>query len=603
MSASAASLFYLCLGACDVTKQTDLQKTSDALRKSDVGTKLGRSLFDPSQNLNLSPTSITSTLRTLGINVPKSVQVSADTAQIVMAGGAFANAAEAGASIGAFVSPTALAMNAAVDLLGAVGLMDPKSPGAGLLRLGLEALMVISSGGMNIFADIAFAVDVVSNLFFPPDGRPAEHAKLQALVREDASRWINNREKMQYGQIGQIYHEYQTGSLSTFAMIAKIGDAAPDLFLNYFPDFKTFVPPVQYSVVFTESGNASHGGFVGIGTSTDRITEEYDLVFNSIGKYSKSDWKHVFIEKYIAVPFAPYRFLAGLTVNDLKNYGYPFFARGLGVFDHKHPVARIQLSDLAILSLFPPYFQYVHDAFDIKPYLVGLGLTPHDMGYNVVQRHVGLGDFGGFRLPEPPAITFNGVDYLTAPEQDYNAAASQNNYLVQKALDADRTGDIKGLLTLPAAERVVTEWGIMPYVPGSMENKLPEAYKTLDPKNSLYQYQQYVNKQVVAQYNTRTNPNGYRNIRNFWSAIALADKMRSDSFFDPTDFKGVDTYLTTIDAITQRHKYLTGLSAARSLNAKAKANIAGFFGTDPSNINFLPAGRGQLASVDTSKIH
>lgn len=561
-----------------ITTAKKKNPTAEAFRKTSAGIDLGRKLFNPSSLSSLSPTAITSLLKKAGIDVPGGVQVGADVAQIIMAGGAFSKIPSNAASIGAYAIPVTAVISAVMDIFQEIGLIEKDSPAAMLSTEALLILMVAAGGGMNILADIALAVYTIVNLVFPKDERPQVRAELDSLLRTDARTWYEDRVNAQFKSAAVQFNDYQQGKLSTFEMLGGIALSSPDLFLNYFPEMKTFLPPVHMKKCFYREKNAKWGGIFGVGRMTDTVKRQFCLEFESLSYQTRGSLQNAFVDNYVLQPLAPYRFLMANASNRnfLSKYGYPEKAKSLGVFDHRRPVSRISLMDTVLLSLFPPYFNYLSDDFDVKPFLRALGITPSMLGYRVVEDEMDVGDYGGFATPQSAPFTFNGVDFFTDNQKRYNSNVVDYNYELNQATQRDRAGNIEGLLSLPKAERVVTEWGITPFIPEGMREKIPNVYLAGMGSSKL-----------------ASDVSGYRNIQNLWATLSTIDRLRADRFFGEHNFREIDSIGLTMNAMQERHRYIQGVSVAKKLNLMARQNVASFYGVAVEKVEFLPPVEGR----------
>jgi hypothetical protein len=221
-------------------------------------------LFTQDIQRTLTSPQIVSLMTAAGINVPKGAIIAADTAQLIVAGGAFAEAVDDADAIGDLLNPGAGVIQATTRLLEVCGLMDAKDPAAQVLNLGVQACLVLAAGGLNVLADIGFVITLIGDIFFAPDTR----AQMQALSKQEAQKWdaqyINAVFQASKKQAAVNFALYQSGKLSLFQYIDAIAQESPELFYEYFPKLGAFLPPASIQQTTTTAGNeAHHGGFAG----------------------------------------------------------------------------------------------------------------------------------------------------------------------------------------------------------------------------------------------------------------------------------------------------------------------------------------------------
>lgn len=604
------------------------QKAAD-FRKTAAGVKLGKILFTQDLQRTLTSPQIVNLMLAAGIPVPKGTVIAADTAQLIIAGGAFTDAADEASAIGDLINPGIGVIKAAADLLAVCGLMDARSPAAQVMNLGIQAAMVIAAGGLNILADIGFALTLITDLFCAPDTR----AQMQALSKQQAQRWDSQYINAVYiaskKQAAHNFAMYQSGQLSLFQYVNAIAQESPELFYEYFPKLGAFLPPASVQRVVTTAGNeAQHGGFAGVGTSSSWEVASFTGTYKQF-HITPQALAQDLINQLILKPWGPYGWLNSACGNTklLKDYGYPLGCAQLGVkkpVGSLQPLRRLTIQDWSILSLIPPYPHFALPTTDIRRVMLAFGITPHDLGYDIFNSEF-EGYYGatGQAIPRVPPITINGVDYFT-PQQsrDIQAERAMDSYL-QGLAKLDREGDYTRLLADPVASQMLAEFGVLPDIP-------------LDQYRAAY-----------APFSAITPQTNYRNLKNYFAILNTANQIRTDAFFtkgtglsnyDPylEDMKkdilpptknfmgmtydyaqynsitdtGSHTYVNptgpicslaqlsnipTMNEFEARHQQLHFRIIGRKLNRMQKANVAGFFGVPPSKINL--GKRGGLAFV------
>lgn len=510
--------------------------------------------------------------------MPPSVQVGADVAQIIMSGGAVASDISMGASMGSFVSPAALAISATTDLLENVGLMSSDSPAAQMLQYGLDLLLVISSGGMNVLADLSLVLDTIKQFmqFSMPDLTPKIEAQAHATNKQAFYQWFTTKEKQEASAAALSFKDYQEGRLSVFQMMGKVAESSPELFDNYFPDMKAFLPPITINVTeTTRIQQHQTGGVFGLSSRDYDITESDTFSYQTIKDvYSPQEVAQAIARKFLDPILQVYTMVNRMTGN-VYSY-YPDMAT------HRLPKdIKLTIYHWALLSLFQPNFQYV-DQIDIRTILLNLQITPFDLGYETV-------DFCREAIPFFNQ-TFNGVDQTVMTKIKSHPHEAYIQYF-------DETGNINQLLKDKDVSAQIKSWGTMPDLKTS---------STFDPR-----WIPNIKKPEMLDRKT-----GYGDVRNLWSAMSMIDLMNRDPYFESLTVGGLSPAEATLATyglqdfahgnlggksnFEQLHQKIQMISAGRKMNMLAKSNVASFFNTTPDKIAFLPGEPGKLTKVNVN---
>lgn len=549
------------------------------IRKSQGGISFGKTIFDASTQGSVTPTQITNILKNLGIKVPPGVVVTADVAQMLMAGGSFVSNVEAGASLSQCLVPATGAINSALSLLEFTGLLDPNSPAAQLAQLGVDTALVVASGGLNVLADVALVIDVFKGIFFGTDTRPQVIAQCKAAAAKAAIAIANTRFSNEAKASAKSFSEYQTGKINIFDLLEQIAASDPDQFFNFWPDFKAWLPVSQMSITRGATGIAHHGGFCGVGRSDDVITEYYTTPSWPTLKTDLLTLENVFLEKYILGPFYPYIIIQSLVPSSLANYGFPKVDGTTARISSEPPVySRISLSDLTAFSLVGG-FNWISPSFDLTNYMELYGITPHQLGYDLETILRSSMSASSLLVKVSPGLTINGIEAFTQGQAEQNELANNSEYIISKACSADEIGDIHTVLSLPGVKNILRLWGMMPSFPSGNYNLNNHPY-----------------------YTDQT-PNGYRNIQNYLAAISLADMFKNQIVGNTLNafgtFNQLNQFFPTSQAqIETQHKNIQMRYVSRVMNTLARDNIASFFGTTSSKLKLVkPTKVGGLAKV------
>ncbi len=517
---------------------SDFQKAAKDFRKTAAGIQLGKKLFSKDY-YKISPAQIVSLLRAAGVDVPKNVAITADVAQLIMAGGVITSKIEMGASIGSYADSTAIACAAAFELMKECGLIDPNSPLVDALTLGIDIVLVVSSYGANVVADIKLIVDIITIAGDHPD----VVGQAKAIANKNLNDYIWGRKKSQFDALSKNFVDYQEGKHNLFAMMGLIAEESPDFFYNYFPDAKVFIPPaileIKYGV--TSSADTLFGGH----------TEGYAEALADI----------------LTVRDNSHAALANNLFNEFVTQHLDIYRTQAFAYDNGN---KIPITDLMILSMLPPYTQNIPEGFKLSQLLKAQFLTPNDLDSNI------LSDLSiQNSVMHQPAFTLNGVEYTGGPSQvDLTKQSVEDKKIVR----ADSNGNINSLLKIPRAKDKMDDWGNIQFIPGypMLRNKV---------------YTQQVSKKAFFT----------RNLRNFWSALSILEAFRTDSYFqDQKDNFARYEWIPQMKDIEEKHQKLQFLSTARHMNAQAYKNIASFLGTDTSKLKLLRKGSpGVPAIFDT----
>lgn len=575
---------------------SNVNKAASTFRGTAAGVKLGKSLFSPG-GPNLNPSQIASLLRAAGVDVPPSVQVTADVAQIVVSGGAFLSSVEAGAKISAIAAPAASVMGAALDLMEVTGLLDPRSPGAQIAKIGIDTALVVATGGLNVLADIALVVDLIGAIF--TDTRPQAMAQAKAAAYRDADQWWRKTISTEAQAAAASFTDYHSGKKSLFQYIGAIAESSPELFYNYFPKFSAFIPPVFVQKTFTESREGKQGLFNS--KQTYSVTLAYETIL-----LNRAQLQDAFIQHFVDEPMRPYRGIQSVlnSPSMLRQFGYPAGCEKLGVRPTPSgPIPRLSLVDYCILSLLPPYFEEIRPDYDIRRSLLSASLTPADFGISVFEDQFAehyRSDKG--KLNPQPALTINGVDYFTPSQVKTRDEVYANDLELQTYQDMDLRGDIRGLLSKKAPSQMIAEMGVMPEPPPGTWGNLSAVFNpTLNappPPPGQVRISAHP-ADVMVDFSTYVK---WRNIRNLWSLIGLVDSFKKDPFFQATSVRISSVHgqsrmgdVPTVEQLEARHRQLQWLAVARGMNDQARRNVASFFGAPVDKVRIVPGAPGQLA--------
>lgn len=449
-----------------------------------------------------------------------------------------------------------MTIGATVNALEIMGVMNPQSPAAQILQFGTDLGLVIATAGANVLADLSLGLDVLKQVlqFSMPDLTPELQAVAKRTSQIAASQWWTSKIKPEQQASVRTFKDYQEGKISVFEMMGEIAQESPELFENYFPEMKAFIPPAVVTEIFTTTETYHQtGGLFGLASRDYSVQESTVFQYRTIqGVMDPYQLATKIADRFLSPILGAYRAIESQNFRRTQ-------------VNTQNQMLSIQ--DWAILSMFQPTFQTV-DELDIRTILLNLQLTPRDLGYEILDI-----------IADPQMIfvgSFNGVDpqYITKLKQHPKEAYIQ--YF-------DENGKINPLLKDKTVSEKIKYWGTYP----ELQNDPSLVSFNIDPS--------------MLQPKT-----GYRNVRNFWSAASILDLMRRDPYFKnltKNDVLGINPaddaagYILEPDVISQLHRDLQLKSLGRKMNSMAKSNVADFFNTTSDKIRFLPMEQGKLAKI------
>lgn len=482
----------------------------------------------------MTPTQIVQLLSMAGIKVPTGVAIGADMAQILISGGAIASDISMGASIGAFVSPTAAIMSATMDVLGKTGLIDPSSPMAQIITVGIDVALIIGSCGTNVIADLKFVMDIASIYQSQAAGGQAD-----AAAKRGISDYINARRASQMDAFATNFADYHNGKISIFGLMVDTAKDAPELFYNFFPQAASFIPPNYLQVTAIASATTLTGSATvtesqnfqsTMGLSIGRI--EYDIFQNYIGKY---------LDQYKTI-----------------NTSSP---------------DRMSIESLAMLSLMPPFIDTFPEKFDIVKYLSGYSLTFSDLG----EGHI---------IPQ-------GIDYLMLKNANQKKIFTQAH---ANMIKFDSAGDFPNMIKWMDVNTYhyllnnsMPRWNASDI--GATQSAFCRQIRNFWSALSMLESAKV--DQAFADANSFNNGISSTTFNSDGSVTrtGVLSKLGIPQQYDPTSgqplfgniFKKYDD-LETIQAFSDKAKKLNFLSHCRGLNKLATQKIASFLNTTPDKL-------------------
>lgn len=511
-------------------------------RKTKAGIDLGKKLFTWSQAdwlklLKTNPTAIVSLLQAAGLNIPKGARITADAAQIIMSGGAFATGISAGASMSSYMVPGAAALQAATDLMITTGLMRPDSPMSQLLTLGTDTVLVVASGGLNVVADLKFVIDLV---VAAGQGQQIADATAQSNLRD----MLRARQKPQTDALSLNFADYHNGKIDMFVLMGKIAEQSPDFFTNYFPQYASFFPMGEVQL-YAESETSD---FFGSHTSNARMNVK------TIMDHSHQAATLGVFRAFVLNPFSKFKNLD----------------------DQEKDQNKIRATSLALLSMLPPYPLQYNSKVNVLPLLLANDLTPQDLGDPALTNFL-MSKKQIFK-PTFTGITINGVDQFLNPTQDFSSLNAKE----QKLIDNDQTGNISGLLQDSEAKTFLNNWATPDFINSVyLGGAVKQVGRQVKPGESI-QHNNLSPRQI------QLLQGQIRQMSDYWGALSVLNMIKKDTYFSNLkgEFEGF-SFMPDPDEFQNLHKTVLMKIHTRKLNRLAVQNIAMFLNTVTTNLRFL----------------
>lgn len=214
---------------------------STNLKKTALGLTFGKKLF--TNPTGLGAEEITKTLKALGLNIPKEVNVSVDVAQILTSGSTAYKAYEAGKDFKDIVKPSSVGLGTLTRLGKEMHWFD--SDVASELNVGNSALMLIASGGASVTAWISLAVEL---------GSTSMKAEIEAnqLAVKGMIDWYKGRVSQESKNFVSAIGMLQKGEVGIFGFLSQIVTNGSLIFENavlknpQFDKVREIIPGLQF---------------------------------------------------------------------------------------------------------------------------------------------------------------------------------------------------------------------------------------------------------------------------------------------------------------------------------------------------------------------
>lgn len=500
-----------------ITDVKNVAQTLAALRGTANFIKNASRLFDSNAYL-LTPQLATDILRAAGVPVPKEVQISVATAQVIASGGAVASALNAGASFGQVAVPSAAMIDGMAHLGKMLGWLDISEEQMTYIDMGTDAAMIIGSAGANVMADVKFVLDSYKLWSIRQAGLEQD---VRQNVAQRLQNWAQPIMAFQAKAAADNFKKLQQGEIDMFQFTAYVAAQSGEIFPKVFPEIGAFFPPVV-TATFTAECSESES-FMGIQTGSASYSQSLSLVISRFGGWAK------FFDQFTSVMLDPI----------LDSYN-----RVLGEdlmtedSDGNRITNRLGLNSLAVMSMLPPCFQYLDPNFDVRGFLALWCLTPGDFPWDdCITAEMQNPTSQWFAAPQEAnleaPITLNGVDYMTPAISQAGDINKMRNALRAAEIIANKNGDIDTLLKDPKCSQLIQLWGqIRDFGPSAFRGLVDEKGNVTPvrvtsngiPQLPLPQFDKTVLSSVIRVRNSLLNGE-WRNIQNYMAVLSLMSAM------------------------------------------------------------------------------
>lgn len=524
------------------------------LRRTAFGVRFAKLLFTRG-NSALTPKMIRAAFKEMGLDIPESVEVTIDVAQLIVAGGAVADAVKAYEGIDdlrSIARTSASTLEIAQRLAGRLGWIDSGSQEAEMMRTATNVALIIASGGLDVKSWMSLALDVTSM-------EMRNNANAKRLAQQGMIELYRSIVTPQARAASEVIGDYQSGKMSVYGFVAKMAIAAPDLWPQFFPQFGDWAPIYKRWIRSEGSSTTWYGS-----TSKEIATHSWRSFVAGGGLESARRW--VFF--YLVEPTL-----------------YPFW-----LANRAYGESKANLFYMAILSTLSNT-KFLSVGIDHSQALDQAALTPGDFGDPMISEALS-------RLSDPfktqsAAIVESGRRKLVTVDQ-----TKAFDWVNREAIiGLDQVGRIDAIRKSETVRRVLKEKFTYPAI------AIDQAQGVWN-ETTVKQYGRGTAGQIV---NHVSGPGAaWRDMRNYFACLAILHELKNDPVFsgfdyaDTSNLKGFvhpDTgevvadpggrsYEFFADSVEfdRIHRELTFKSTMRKVNSLALGNIGYFLGVSPEKL-------------------
>lgn len=523
------------------------------LKRTNLGVRLGRALFSKG-NTSLSPRAIADALRLLGLNLPKEAVIAVDVAQVIVAGAALYEAYNDYETIEDIYDVTDAGIGtirAVLDLASDCGWIDEKNQTVQMIKVGTAVAQIVSSGGFDASAYVSLALQFT----MMEQWNTQKAAQIAHSVVSNSYRAIIAPEAVAAAQVVKAYQESKDlpdgdpNKLSMFGFVGRMAEAAPDLFPQYFPEFKTFMPVVTRSITATASSTTWYG------SSSEHTA---GVTWQALAKMDRDTIRH-FVFYGLVYP-----------------YVFPFLTAEKAYLNQGKP----SLFTLGLMSALNPKMQVVPPKQDMSIFLDSLNMSPHDFGETVVEDYLKTVTDPDQGLHVQAGVKISGVDQFTNGELK-NRDSRRRVFLEKDQIaNASLRGDIRTLRKYQEVSNAIRKaFTFPPITPDAALGAWNEATLTQDRGGQ--------STLLVSGPGS-----GWRVIKNYFASLAMLDTLKRDPFFKGWNSNGQFGdwlvqefyFMKDVETFEREHRKLVLKQVLRAVNRLSLENIAHFFGTTSDNL-------------------
>lgn len=515
---------------------TDLKKFAEQMKRSALGVKFGKKLFTNPTSIN--PKDITTIIKTLGLEVPPDLLVTAEIAQLLIVGGTAIdsyNNAKTAQEVTQATNQTAATTRLAASFAEKQGYIDRDV--SMTVRLGATAAQLYSSAGSDVSAWVTLAADLMQ--INASKGMEADQRAIQDLNRKYQEQVLP-----QQAAATNLMKRFLNEEIGIFGFLAGVAYESPMAWPQYigqnsklkeiFPELN-FVPIVDQRIE---------------GYGSVEIWGSWPWPLS--GRYVIQRWESV---KEIKTK------TLGVDANTKEKAAEFIFNTLLKPWIVSYEIANYDLlingnasiQACALLSMLTMSNAYLSNDFDYVSAMIGANITPLDLGernilYKIsdeyVQKQLSFVD-----------QTFRSTGISTGYENKGIRLVSNARNEVQKEVKRiQQSYDIRQFVKFEPFKQSLNEY--FQFEPVSFEK---------DPSFKGQITQKFSNKQVTA----------WRDLNNFISVLDLLQQFRLDPYLKDTQFaRSVASYLPNVDDFDESLRNLSSLSLMRNSNLLAKGEIS-----------------------------
>lgn len=459
----------------------------------------------------------------------KTVNVGLDSAQIILAGGAVVKGLDAGKSILQCAGNITEGFAGAVALLADLGILDKTV--ADFTGLAANGVMVISSAGANVLADIGLVISLIACV---GDISSSLWGSRETVVRAAAEKSVATLNALIKGYT-QPQIEYATtqlvlfkaGKLNPFDFISNVALHSPATFKKVFPGVAGYFPSWTEKTFSTVSGAVSGGIF---GSVSETNSRSYTLT--DILKTTPSEVKSILLNKFLFEPMQAYE---------------PY----LTTTEH------ISLKALSMLSMLrattPAGVLPIEESFDVLGACTYLGVTPYHLGddwlfkgflrqESVPTEWLKFLPYPSLTIPYPgiiptPGLWINGHPSYSSSELSTLRSAQELAALQVYMQRLDELGDIHSLMQIPEGRALLKTWA---------DFKVPDVLGSID-------------------------------LADYWKILSVFAQMESSDFLG-TDTRKLEFHYGNLKTIVDQFEIFHHYVINKNLNRQARKNVANSIG-------------------------